>query len=270
MEAGKVPVPIVWPHEGAEVYVTGDFSSYSLTLLTGDKEKYCVVWCSPGTCLYKFMVDGSYTCDKSKPTVLSEGVLYNYTEVPELPATISNLQLLSLEDLEKLDMKLFTDAQQDMETKISKVKEFLLRIIWRKRFLKVKKAVIKIQRWYQTRRLCRRYRKYMDFLRFKEIKCEKKLVDVGVTTESVIEIDLEKERLKEMLVQLTEQHEKLQKSYDSLKMSIDNKKKTVRKVDPPLISIKAFMTPSKPLSFRDPKSNLTPKSKNSMGKSFKK
>ena len=43
MEAGKVPIPIIWPHEGNEVYVTGDFCNYSLTLLTGEKEKFCVV-----------------------------------------------------------------------------------------------------------------------------------------------------------------------------------------------------------------------------------
>ena len=146
MEAGKVPIPIVWPHEGNEVYVTGDFSSYSLILLTGEKEKFCVVWCNPGLCLYRFLVDGSYICDNSKPTILSEDLLYNYIEVAELPSSISNLHMLSLEDLEKLDSQLFINSQEDLEKKTIKAKAFLLGVCRRKTFEKMKKACIKIQR----------------------------------------------------------------------------------------------------------------------------
>lgn len=266
MEAGKVPIPIVWPHEGSEVYVTGDFSSYSLTLLTGEKEKYCVVWCDPGTCLYRFMVDGSYMFDKSKPTVMSDGVLYNFIEVNELPPTISNLHMLSLEELEKLDSQLFTSPEQELEKKTKKLQAFLLGGVHRKRFLKQKKAAIFIQSRWKAKKQRKRFLKYIGYLKFKG----KDLVETGVGTDKVVEIDLEKEKLKETVAQLMEQNEKLQKSYETLKQNMENKRKVPRKADPPLISIKAFMTPSKPLSFREPKVDLTPKSKNAMGKSFKK
>ena len=99
---------------------------------------------------------------------------------------------------------------------------------------------------------------------------EKTFVENGCNTDIAVQIDLEKEILKEKVNQLTEQNEKLQKIIDNLKSANESKKKFTRKVDPPLISVKAFMTPSKPLSFREPKVDLTPKSKNSVAKPFKK
>jgi Glycogen recognition site of AMP-activated protein kinase len=266
MDLGKVPIPIVWPHEGSEVYVTGDFNSYSLTLLTGEKEKYCVIWSNPGICLYRFMVDGSYMCDSSKPTTVCDDIIYNFIEVTQLPQPISNLHLLSLEDLEKLDSQLFINPQVLIENKIIKIKSFLLGVFIRKRFLKIRNACIRLQSWYKNVLQLKRYNK----AKFDSNCKQKKFVDVGINTENPIEVDLEKENMKLLISQLTEQYQKLEKSYEFLKNSLENKKKNVRKVDPPLISIKAFMTPSKPLSFRDTKLELTPKNKNSFGKNFKK
>lgn len=264
MEEGKVPIPVVWPHGGSEVYVTGDFNSYSLLLLTGEKDKFCVIWCSPGTCIYRFLVDGSYMCDKTKPTIASEGTLYNFIEVVELPQPISNLHLLSLEELENLDNQLFANPQQEIEKRIHKAKAFLRRVVQRKKFLYIKNAAIRIQSWIKAKRQRKKYLEYLEYLHYKK----KTFEDKEMQTDEII--DEEKEQLKKLVAELTEENEKLQKNADAKQALEAKKKNQIRKVEPPLISIKAFMTPSKPISFRDMKVDLTPKNKNSISRLIKK
>jgi hypothetical protein len=249
MEPGKVPVPIVWPYDGSEVYVTGEFNTFSLTLLTGDKEKFCVVWCNPGSYLYRFCVDGSYTCDPNKPTLLSENVTYNQFEVADLPEPISNLQQLSLEELEKLDSQLFERPEIELDRRLHKLKGFLRKVVQRKKFLKIRNAAIIVQAWVKGMKQRRRYKKFKEFWKWREKeKCDKETM-----TEDLEESKYEK--MKKIIEEMKEEIENLKKTQEVKKKALP------RKVDPPLISIKAFMTPSKPLNFRDQKVDLTPKNK---------
>lgn len=264
METGRVPIPIVWPHGGSEVYVTGDFNSYSLMMLTGDSEKFCVIWCDPGVHLYRFLVDGSYVCDHTKPTTLSEDTLYNTTEVADLPQPISNLHLLSLEELEKLDSQLFVNPQDDIDRKVGKVKSFLLRVVAQRKFRNAKKAVNKIKAWVKGRKVRKHFLEFSRFQKWE--RAEKK--EQGTMTEPMVNEEMEE--MKKIIMELKLQNEGLGKKIDGMKNAQEKKKPPIRKVDPPLISIKDFLTPSKPFSIRDLKSELTPKSRTTFNKFSKK
>lgn len=264
METGRVPIPIVWPHGGTEVYVTGDFSSYSLIMLTGDTEKFCVIWCEPGMHHYRFLVDGSYICDNTKPKTLVDDILYNTIEVADLPQPISNLHLLSLEELEKLDSQLFINPEIDTEKKAQKVKSFLLRVVAQKKFQTAKKAANKIKAWIKGRKVRKHFSEFQKFKKWK--KTEKK--DQETMTEP--EVNEELETLKRKFEELKAQNEGLVKKLDAIKTAQDKKKPPARKVDPPLISIKDFLTPSKTFTIRDLKCELTPKSRSNVNKFSKK
>jgi len=259
-----VPIPIVWPHGGSEVYVTGDFTNYSLMMLTGDSEKFCVVWCDPGTQLYRFLVDGSYVCDHTKPTVLSEDTLYNSIEVADLPQPISNLHLLSLEELEKLDSQLFVNPQDEIDKKALKVKSFLLRVVAQTKFKNAKKAVNTIKAWVKGRKV---RKNFLEFSRFRRWKCVEKK-EQGTMTEPVVNEEMEE--MKKIILELRSQNEGFVKKIEGIRVAQEKKKPPVRKVEPPLISIKDFLTPSKPFSIRDLKSELTPKSRITFTKFSKK
>jgi hypothetical protein len=270
MEPGRVPIPIVWPHGGNEVYVTGDFNCYSLVMLTGDAEKFCVVWCDPGVHLYRFMVDGSYKCDLNKPVKESEDVLYNVVEVADLPQPISNLHLLSLEDLEKLDSQLFQVSQQDLEKRIYKIKAFLRRVVDQKRFKQKKYLINKIKAWLKGRKQRKRFQTFQTFLKFKvPEKSDKETMTEPLLSEPSDSKTIED--LKKTIEELKSSNESLSKRLEALKSAQDKKKlPPPKKPDPPLISIKEFLTPSKPLSFRDGRADLTPKSRATFTKFSKK
>lgn len=262
METGRVPIPIVWPHGGNEVYVTGDFNSYSLVMLTGDIEKFCVVWCDPGVHLFRFLVDGSYKCDPTKPVKVSEEVSYNYIEVADLPQPISNLHLLSLEDLEKLDSQLFQVSQQDLEKRIHKIKAFMRRVVDQKKFKTLKNATNKIKALVKGRNQRKRFLKYLQFKNWKETGKEDKETMTDTYPDPVVE------ELKKTIEDLKTANEGLMKKMETIKIAQDKKKlPPAKKPDPPLISIKEFLSPSKPISYRP---DLTPKSRASFTKFSKK
>jgi hypothetical protein len=76
------------------------------------------------------------------------------------------------------------------------------------------------------------------------------------------------EELKKTIEDLKTANEGLMKKMETIKIAQDKKKlPPAKKPDPPLISIKEFLSPSKPISYRP---DLTPKSRASFTKFSKK
>ena len=105
-----VPVPIVWSYKCTEAYVTGEFNDYGLYELSGDTEKYTVIWVSPGVLFYRFLIDGVYTYDPNKPVENIDGAVYNVHYVETLPTALGDLYHMSINDIEEMDKRISSES----------------------------------------------------------------------------------------------------------------------------------------------------------------
>jgi hypothetical protein len=70
-----------WTEEGEDIYVAGDFNNWTDVKMV---ERKLVVDLPAGNIQYKFLVDGEWRCDSSKPTAVSpRGDLNNVISVPD-------------------------------------------------------------------------------------------------------------------------------------------------------------------------------------------
>mmetsp|Transcript_3706 Transcript_3706/g.7923 ORF Transcript_3706/g.7923 Transcript_3706/m.7923 type:complete len:294 (-) Transcript_3706:1222-2103(-) len=106
-EEPSIPIPIVWPYPGDEVFVTGDFNSFALQEMHGDKEKCTVIWAPPARIHFRFLVDGTYLHDGSRQHDFMDGKPYNFIDVAPVPIELKFLKGMSIAELERLDYDLF-------------------------------------------------------------------------------------------------------------------------------------------------------------------